>query len=1211
MNRGPRLRNRNVTINEEDEEEKIKKTEAKKAIIRAEFEKHKKELKLNVSDASKINEIKLKNQLEELLTANNRKRENRSRLQVYESNLERENLEATMFYQTVNRGNRTRNEGENSAYLTVGFHPNRTTSDIFGMAENGTAEALSEKKLDLQETLSNIELLTEQEGEILSSLQERLEEAKKNKLLLSKRRNDLQKMNEHADKRFFDLKRIDFLARNKEAATTSHLKELRDNITGLQKQESTFKKQKDEDHDRETKYVINKQNEMAGVLIELDQKRLELQAKQETLRKLELEHEEMKDKRKTTRIVTKYIQTFAALEEPKTNLLTAHFALKELLERQDSAKSIDYGKRGGSPTGQDKHGSLNSSMKDSSVIRRLEEEGGSPMKKNSFAERNFYIDQIQTFYENHPEGPDQHVNKLIEQYDDFSFREQSLKSNYEEIQDYKAKKQNELKALRAELKKIKSKNHYITLGRTGSKIIESNEHEAIDSGMLKVKTEATTINQAKFEYENKRDADNFVTLYTTTETFVLRCYLDSVEMMSRLSKVLSSIYHQSEHSSGGGFMSDELREIAKRIKNNISSMKKIKRGKQDPHSHSMLDAYPELQRTHTNNTSASDKDQDIPSALDLNEVYEMFLSIFGGHEDKASEFISKLKADVLILSFINIDEIRAYLMNFQNEFYMDREAARTIQEVESMREQAVENMVQKFDMIFKLYCDLSDAATQAIEEADDFVRSRGIVPQTASQQHLHSRNNSETNGFVKGALDRKWSSLKSKYEYDPTRDYRRDTRDTETGDSNPTPRPKLAVDEAEQLNKANWDSEDLKAKISEIVVSRVQKAKADFSISGQAPVYRGKNEEDQKRLQMKKDKEKQKQAIENMTDEDFLEYQRKQIKEVKEENIHEIDENELFRKAQADQVSRLSQKVPIEELRRMIDNSKVLSKIQILERKKGTTDGKKDFKQNTVENYIPPEPKKFPKSSLHVTTAEFKFRIERNAFTPNMKQTHSRLFNLHSDRSDYEDSPKDVSIKGSSFKSASRFKPREGPLFDLNTEPTVVYDNKPQTAGGKRLTTIDSFKSRQKTSEVGMTKMPFLSETTTPHHAAVVTEDFVRRNKLVIQTARKRLGGDQTEPQSAKHKSTTGLPKLEKQGKKKKDVHSKKRRKNNHSQKIGNDGENLNALFSLQTDPLLKMVYSPSFFTTSFPTTTIGTDLDYKFDSYKFQAPSLLIAEKL
>jgi len=51
---------------------------------------------------------------------------------------------------------------------------------------------------------------------------------------------------------------------------------------------------------------------------------------------------------------------------------------------------------------------------------------------------------------------------------------------------------------------------------------------------------------------------------------------------------------------------------------------------------------------------------------------------------------------------------------------------------------------------------------------------------------------------------------------------------------------------------------------------------------------------------------------------------------------------------------------------------------QIVERKKGVTDGKKDFKQNTVENYIPPEPLKFPKSSVHISTSESKFRIERS-----------------------------------------------------------------------------------------------------------------------------------------------------------------------------------------------------------------------------------------
>lgn len=119
------------------------------------------------------------------------------------------------------------------------------------------------------------------------------------------------------------------------------------------------------------------------------------------------------------------------------NLATAHLQLKELLERQDTSKSFEYVRKG-SPTGQDKPNSLNSSMKDSR-FSRLDDDTASPVKKNSFAERNFYIDQIQNFYENHPEGPHEHVNQLIEQYEDFSFREQSLKSNYEELQDYVSK----------------------------------------------------------------------------------------------------------------------------------------------------------------------------------------------------------------------------------------------------------------------------------------------------------------------------------------------------------------------------------------------------------------------------------------------------------------------------------------------------------------------------------------------------------------------------------------------------------------------------------------------------------------------------------------------------------------------------------------------------------------------------------------------------
>ena len=62
MRRSSRMaNNRRVLISEGDDEERLKKTEAKKAIIRAEFEKHKKELRVNNADPSKINEIRVNN----------------------------------------------------------------------------------------------------------------------------------------------------------------------------------------------------------------------------------------------------------------------------------------------------------------------------------------------------------------------------------------------------------------------------------------------------------------------------------------------------------------------------------------------------------------------------------------------------------------------------------------------------------------------------------------------------------------------------------------------------------------------------------------------------------------------------------------------------------------------------------------------------------------------------------------------------------------------------------------------------------------------------------------------------------------------------------------------------------------------------------------------------------------------------------------------
>ncbi len=88
---------------------------------------------------------------------------------------------------------------------------------------------------------------------------------------------------------------------------------------------------------------------------------------------------------------------------------------------------------------------------------------------------------------------------------------------------------------------------------------------------------------------------------------------------------------------------------------------------------------PGLQRKQTNNTTVSGEDEGN-GPLDLNEVYEMFQSIFEGHEERAPEFISKLKSDVMILSFVSLEEIRGYLVGYQQDFYMEQDGTLFIKE---------------------------------------------------------------------------------------------------------------------------------------------------------------------------------------------------------------------------------------------------------------------------------------------------------------------------------------------------------------------------------------------------------------------------------------------------------------------------------------------------------------------------------------------------
>lgn len=96
-----------------------------------------------------------------------------------EQDLERFNMEATLFFDTVSKFETSKHS---DACLSVGAHPNRTTTMIYDLKESNAAEKLGEKMSQLMETLSNVELLIEEEEEVYGGVYEKFEETKKDQV---------------------------------------------------------------------------------------------------------------------------------------------------------------------------------------------------------------------------------------------------------------------------------------------------------------------------------------------------------------------------------------------------------------------------------------------------------------------------------------------------------------------------------------------------------------------------------------------------------------------------------------------------------------------------------------------------------------------------------------------------------------------------------------------------------------------------------------------------------------------------------------------------------------------------------------------------------------------------------------------------------------------------------------------------------------------
>lgn len=107
--------------------------------------------------------------------------------------------------------------------------------------------------------------------------------------------------------------------------------------------------------------------------------------------------------------------------------MAAHQALQDLSKTLDAGTPFKQIPNRGGPT-------FNFGMEGSSSPPRSESPKSRGAHRGSVIDRNFYIDKIQRLYEQHPEGPQRLADALIHEYNVQSRQEESLKSNYEELQ---------------------------------------------------------------------------------------------------------------------------------------------------------------------------------------------------------------------------------------------------------------------------------------------------------------------------------------------------------------------------------------------------------------------------------------------------------------------------------------------------------------------------------------------------------------------------------------------------------------------------------------------------------------------------------------------------------------------------------------------------------------------------------------------------------
>jgi len=204
-------------------------------------------------------------------------------------------------------------------------------------------------------------------------------------------------------------------------------------------------------------------------------------------------------------------------------------------------------------------------------------------------------------------------------------------------------------------------SNFSSLNERLAKLIEMVNKDTVSSnpnsnapgaGIIQMEdAETTTINQAKFAFNAQKIITSDQIDIAFYETFIMRCYLDSIEMISRyyfsslpthiipsLGKLLNSAAEHSDYN-----MPDNLRRLAKDILIQVAQVKKVKRKRDSFSATKPLEISPQL-RTYTGTSQPSERDNSsIIIASDVNEAFQAFIIKFGNQTKRAHEFVDRLR----------------------------------------------------------------------------------------------------------------------------------------------------------------------------------------------------------------------------------------------------------------------------------------------------------------------------------------------------------------------------------------------------------------------------------------------------------------------------------------------------------------------------------------------------------------------------------------